>query len=331
MTVNNPLDRAVLTDARARRTPWYEIVQAIQNLQSQELHDHHGRPWIAFAQDVSGYNYIQLREMMRTFDTVVWLADRVNSSIDSILLGYSKHHIEILSRVKKIDESSAIEVFLKMTKEKTTVNSLRNIYDAIKHEKKSVNSNASVGKKLSTDFERSVIGISKELKADMYDLLNVKFNNRELVSCKISEYSGRRGYISPTILAVLDYGKGDKFLAALDCAFTSIENEDKVSRRLKSASFDATYFSMFYLIIPSWSNISCIKNILDFLQIDNVGIVSADIVSQSIHNHDCGFLKHIKKQERSLKNAHEIIGRIGNVGEEMIVTENEDDFLNFPQ
>ena len=73
--------------------------------------------------------------MMRTFDTVVWLADRVNSSIDSILLGYSKHHIEILSRVKKIDESSAIEVFLKMTKEKTTVNSLRNIYDAIKHEK----------------------------------------------------------------------------------------------------------------------------------------------------------------------------------------------------
>ena len=329
MNVNERFQRAVLTDARGRRVPWYEIVRAIQDLQSQAINDEHGRPWIAYAQDVSGYNYIQLREMIRTYDTVKWLESCLKISSKDIFTSFPKHNIEIVSRIRKINEESAIEVFHRMLKEKLTVNSLREIYDDIKDKKKTVRSGVSLGKTLSTDFERNCFSLIKDQRHEFYKYLDEKIDEQDMRSCKIVEFTGKHEYISPSFVIVTNYGGSNNFIIAVDCAFTSIENDERIARRLKNASFDAAYFSKLYLMVPSWTHISRINTIKDKLDIKDVGIFSADIDGQSIDNRDSHPLVIIKTPKKILRNTHAIISAADKKGEELIPPEPGQDLSGF--
>jgi hypothetical protein len=316
--VNDHLHRAILTDARARRTPWYEIVRAILDLQSQALTDPNGRPWIAYAQDVSGYNYIQLREMIRTYNTVNWLSQRFQMPKHEILRRFSKHNIEILSRIMKISEESAYNVFARMLKENLTVSALRIIYQEIKEKESSIESSISVGKKLSTDFEKDCLATIKKCSNEMFECFDHIIDDKRPVSCKIDVFSGRHAYVSPSFIVVISYHGGKEFVAAVDCSFTRIDDDYKIANALKSASFDAGFFSLFYIMMPSWAGVERVTKVMKTIQAENIGIISVDISQSSIRVINSKDVLLIQEPARSMGSIGTVAKKCKEHGHELV-------------
>lgn len=260
----------LLTDARRKKAPWYELVEALRVLEATSLADEEGRPWVKVAAAASEFTTNQLRQMDRTLSALeAFAANNPSLSLTSILsLPFS--HLELIVRIAKADRAMAEKLLTEESNSgRRTYRDLRDRYDEIRSRMTGRASSRSAGQQSKHQFTKSC-----------FDLLSMKHNLQALCSydagfdrIKLLKWSGTFQYASPDFV-ILHSINGRNFVYGLECLmiYGDVHQDGSVREILKAAT-EATFFKKYFVLVPPWSPVDLLGQHIETLELHTVGRV----------------------------------------------------------
>lgn len=261
---NTALTLAVLNDARASRRHWTEIASAVLDLEKSGPVDENGRPWIQRAESESGYTANQLRRMTRAS---VFLTDLIRSEpkLAETLLAKPFSHVEVISRIWRVDESEARKV-IDGRLANNTCSDLHAVYERISTSGRGV-APVVAGKKAAKVFRDKALDILKRESSRL-------FGEDDAVDFQIMRPIFPFRYASPDYYIVCR--KDDKVtrIEAIDCyALYDGSHTEIALRKMISVATEATFFSRFWIAVPFGDSASVILSECECLKLGNVGVI----------------------------------------------------------
>ncbi|XYD06874.1 hypothetical protein R1A27_17005 [Methylobacterium sp. NMS12] len=258
-----------LTEGRRRQLPWYQLVEALRDLENTSLGDPEGRPWVKVAAERSGYTANQLRQMDRTMAGLEVLAkEHAGVSLDAAL-SRPYNHLEIIVRIAKLAAADAVGLLTGAGNVKScTYRDLRAHYEKLRAGMTGRASPRSAGQQTSQAFIRAA-----------FAMLSVESNLRTLCGrafddgpCALQKWPGGFTYANPDFMITQTIGQR-RSLFAVECVSVYGDvNQDASVREVLRCSVEATFFKKYFLVLPRWSPIDLVQVHRHRLALNNVGI-----------------------------------------------------------
>lgn len=263
-------------DARARDIHWEKLVRALDQLEATSPTDLHGRSWAKVAAQLSGYSINQIRQMQRTLATLETFHSRSKQpSLTSTLHAFPYSHLEMLARIAKLDPD-IVRNYLRLdaiANRQPTYRELRDRYYELREKVPHQSSPIATGMKATRQFE--------SLCLDLLISNNAEPLYRSLASStwerRITRWTGTFRYASPALLIESHRDNQDRQIDAADC-FTVYGDiaQDETIRRLQRIAFEASFFTNFWIMLPTWSPGHLFESECKTLELQNVGIAHVD-------------------------------------------------------
>ncbi len=255
-----------------------EIASAVLDLEKTGPVDEDGRPWIQRAEKDSGYKANQLRRMTRASE---FLNDLIRSEpkVAETLLAKPFSHIEVISRIWRVDENEAREVIAgrlpndtmsgarrARTKRRITYRDLHEVYERISASGRRI-APIIVGKKAAKDFRDRALALFTRESPRL-------FNESALVDFQIMRPIVPFRYANPDYYIV--WRKNDKVtrIEAIDCyALYDGSHTEVAQRKMIAVATESTFFSRFWIVVPHGESASVIFSECEALELANVGLV----------------------------------------------------------
>ena len=282
--VNNLETLELFRDARIKRIDWVKLVRTLGELESPGPNDQQGFPWVKRAAGLSGYTVNQIRQMRRTLSALETLHARDKQiNLPSMLNSVPYSHLEILARMAKIDPDAA----LRHLRSEFTANQtlryrkLRDEYYALRKKVPEQTSPIAASLQASREFEKSCLALLKKDNAgQLYDRLN-DFEHKRVVK----RWSLNFRYANPNFVIETPQNTGHSQIDAGDClAFYTGTGTAKEAtlRQLQRVAFEASFFSVFWILLPDWSTAEVFETERKALALDNVGAVEVNLKKGSM-------------------------------------------------
>lgn len=261
-------------DARAQKISWDKLVQALGEVEALSPTDEKGRSWARVAAQLSGYSVNQLRQMQRTWLVLDELHSRTKDlPLASTLLAFPFSHLEIIARIAKFDSDAALEHLrsAKKSNRLPSYRSLRELFYELRDKAPQEASPIAAGLKTARQFETLCLDLLKTNKiAKLYP-------SDEFLECRVSRWPGAFRYASPDLLIEARPANSSVQIDAADC-FTLYGDisQDEAIRRIGRIAFEASFFAVFWMMLPNWSPVGLFVRECEKLELRNVGVVQID-------------------------------------------------------
>jgi len=269
-------------DARSQDTNWEKLVRALDRLEATSPTDQQGRSWAKVAAQLSGYSVNQIRQMQRTLATLEALQSRGKQpSLTSTLHRFPYSHLEMLARIAKIDPDWANKHLRSdaFANRQPTYRELRDQYYKLREKTPQQSSAIAAGMKTSRQFENLCLELLMSNHAEPLYRSQVGASKER----RITRWPGAFRYASPDLLIE---GRGDNQASEVDAAdcftvYGDIKQEETI-RRIQRIAFEASFFTTFWIMLPTWSPGELFESECKTLQLRNVGIVAVDSEKRAI-------------------------------------------------
>lgn len=280
--VNTAMILDEIRNARARQLHWEKLVGALRQLETTGLSDSQGRAWPKVLAELTGYTVNQIRQMQRTLVTLEGLqAHEKNINLSSLISSIPYSQLEILGRIAKLDPNAALKYLRpsSLPNRWPTYRELREQFYKLRDEAPQQTSAIAAGLRTSREFEKLCFSLLKKDDAErLYRPLNILRRNR-----RVTRWPGGFRYANPNFLIEVHRDSGKSRIDAVDCfaVYGDLAQEETI-RRLRRVAFEASFFSIYWIMLPTWSPLGLFESECKTLELKNVGIVEVDLQRQSV-------------------------------------------------
>lgn len=273
---NTSASLEIFRDARSRTTHWEKLVDALNQLEATSPADEQGRPWAKVAAQLSGYSVNQLRQMQRTLASLEALHTEARGlRLASTLLAVPFSHLEILVRIAKFDPDVAIKYLQSAGTQNRppTYRELRERFYELRDKTPQHASPIAVGLRTSRQFENICLDLLVSNHGEpLYRPQAVSRCERRIV-----RWPGAFRYASPDLLIESRARNQTPQIDAADCFIVYGDvSQDETMRRIQRIAFEASFFTCFWIMLPTWSPGWLFESLCKRLRIRNVGVVAID-------------------------------------------------------
>jgi hypothetical protein len=269
----------IFRNARAHKISWEKLVRALSQLEEHSLTDEKGRSWARVAAQLSGYSVNQLRQMQRTWAALEELHSKTKKlTLASSLLAFPFSHLEIIARIAKLDSDAAIRYLRSAgtTNKPPAYRELRKHFYTLRDETPQEASPIAAGLKTARQFEDLCLKLLKQdHAAKLYP--SEALTPEKCLERHIKRWPGAFRYASPDLLIESRLTGDSTQIDAADCftLYGDIAQEETI-RRIRRVAFEASFFPVFWMMLPNWSPCTLFASECETLELRNVGVVEVN-------------------------------------------------------